>query len=309
MTRAIVTGATGFIGRALAKELLDRGIHVFAIGRDKGKLDELNQMGAETFSVDFADYGRLDEIIGTADVDVFYHCAFSGGFGGAALRNCSLQLDNAKYACCAVMSAARLGTKRFVLASTVNTVELRSLLQDDSVFPRYTCIYSTGKLAAELMGKTLARNNGMAFSAALIAMPYGEGNSARTLPNIVMEQLLEGNRPKLIEGKNLYDLVYIDDVAAGLAAIGEKGQADRNYYIGHRKLKPFRTWIEDMRDVLAPEMELIFGEYPDAPALDYGYIDLDALHRDTGFSCKADFKESIMKTAAWLKTQESKRGG
>lgn len=303
MKRAVVTGATGFIGRALTKALLDRGVEVIAVGRNVRNLSELREQGAETYSAAFGDYGRLYEVVDVRDVDVFYHCAFSGGFGGKALRDYSLQLENAKYSCDAVMSAVRMGTKRFVLASTVNTIELRSLLQDESLFPRYTCIYSTGKLAAELMGKTLACNNGLAFSTALIAMPYGEGNPARTLPNIVMEQLSEGIRPKLIEGKNMYDLVYIDDVAAGLVAIGDKGQVDKSYYIGNRKLRTFRSWIEALRDVLAPDMELVFGEYPDAPALNYDYIDLDALYRDTGFACQADFKESVMKTAAWLEAQ------
>ena len=305
MTRAVVTGATGFIGLALTKKLLECGTKVIAVGRDAHKLNELREQGADTYSIAFEDYGKLDEVIGVQEVDVFYHCAFSGGFGGEALRDCKLQLENAKYACDAVMSALKMGVKRFVLASTVNTVELRSLLKDESVFPRYTCIYSTGKLAAELMGRTLAQNGHMEFSTALIAMPYGEGNPARTLPNIVMEQLSEGIRPKLIEGKKLYDLVYIDDVAEGLTAIGERGRANRSYYIGHTVLKDFKTWMTDIRDILAPDMELAFGEYPDAPALDYSNIDLDMLRRDTGFACHADFKESIMRTAQWLEKQKT----
>ena len=300
MRRAIVTGATGFIGRALTKHLLARGVQTIAIGRDKEKLNELHSLGAETYSVAFEDYGRLDEVIGARDVDVFYHCAFAGGFGGEALRDYSLQLENAKHACDAVVSALKMKAKKFVLASTVNTVELRSLIEDETIFPRYTCIYSTGKLTAELMGKTLARNGHMPFSAALIAMPYGEGNPARTLPNIVMEQLSQRIRPKLIEGKNLYDLVYIDDVAEGLVAVGERGYKNRDYYIGHRKLRTFKAWMTELRDVLSPETELGFGEYPDAPALNYRYIDLDALYRDTGFECAADDAESIRRTAAWL---------
>lgn len=309
MKRAIVTGATGFIGRALTKALLARGVQAIAVGRDEQKLNALQSLGADAFRVSYEDYGRLDEVIDARNVDVFYHCAFSGGFGGEALRDYSLQLDNAKRACDAVASALRMGVKKFVLASTVNTVELRGLIEDETAFPRYTCIYSAGKLAAEIMGKTLARNGNMAFSVARIAMPYGEGNPARTLPNIVMEQLSAGIRPRLIEGNDLYDLVYIADVAEGLLAMGESGLKDRDYYIGHRKLQTFRAWMTQMRDALSPATELGFGEYPGAPALDYGYIELDALYQDTGFECTADFKKSITKTAQWLETQKSCRGG
>ena len=232
--------------------------------------------------------------------DVMYHCAFVGGFGSEALRNYDLQLRNTMLACDATALALRLKVCKFVLASTVNTVELRSFIGKENFIPRNTCIYSTGKL----IGKTLARSGGMAFCTAQVAMPYGEGNGAKTLPNIVMEQLMTGVRPKLIEGENLYDLVYIADVAGALCAIGEKGQTFRDYYVGHRKLDTFRNWISRMRDVLAPGAELGFGEYPDAPALDYSKIDLDSLYRDTGFSCDSDFEDSIRSTAEWLISQQ-----
>ena len=60
-----------------------------------------------------------------------------------------------------------------------------------------------------------------------------------------------------------------------------------------------------IRDVISPDTELQFGAYPDAPALNYDEIDLDALYHDTGFECKANFEESILKTAQWLKKQEN----
>ena len=63
----------------------------------------------------------------------------------------------------------------------------------------------------------------------------------------------------------------------------------------------FRNIISKIRDIIASDIELGFGEYPDAPSVDYSLIDLDALYRDTGFECKADFKESILKTAEWIR--------
>lgn len=299
MKTAIVTGATGFIGRALTGKLAEQCVDVFALDINAERLAELAcREGVTPVPAD------LEQGVSEAlprGADVFFHCAFVGGFGGSALKNYALQLKNTKLACDAASQAAELGAKKFVLASTVNTVELRSFIGNETFEPRNTCIYSAGKLAAELMGKTIVHGSGMAFCTALIAMPYGEGNGARTLPNVVMSQLMSGKRPRLIEGKNPYDLVYIDDVAEGLLAIGRSGRNFRDYYVGHRKLSVFKDWIERMRDVLAPNLELIFGEYPDSPTLDYSLMDLDALYRDTGFECRADFAESIRRSAAWLK--------
>lgn len=297
MKTAIVTGATGFIGSALTDELLKRGVTVYAAVR---KPELLKQSEAIPILVDFDNpESLLPQII--EKVDVFYHCAFSGGFGREAIKNYSLQLKNARYSCDAVCLAEKLRVEKFVLASTVNTEELMSFRVNTAYSPRYTCIYGAGKLAAELMGKTMASNLGMQYCVANIAMPYGEGNSASTLPNIVMEQLLNGESPKLIEGNNLYDLVYIRDVAGALAAIGESGNNFENYYVGHTKLKTFREWITEIRDVLSPNTHLRFGEYPDAPSINYDAIDLNKLFHDTGFLCREDFAKSIKRTAVWLK--------
>ena len=304
MKTAVVTGATGFIGRELTERLISTDTRVYAIGRDEGKLESLKGLkNVIPIKADFEEYCELNKRIGET-VDVFYHCAFQGGFSGEALKDHSLQLQNANAVCDAVIGAIRLDAKKFVMASTVNRVEALAFMSKNDVSPRYTLIYAAGKLAAEIMGKTLARNHGMAFCTALIAMPYGAGNRAKTLPNVVISQLLNGISPKLIEGNGKYDLIYIEDVAEGLAAIGERGGDFKDYYVGHRKLRTFRELMADIGTYIDPNVELLFGSYQDAPSVDYNLIDLDELYRDTGFECKTDFRESILKTAEWLRQQQ-----
>ena len=109
---------------------------------------------------------------------------------------------------------------------------------------------------------------------------------------------------KLVEGSNLYDMIYIDDIARAFEAIGESGKNMKSYYVGHRMVKTFREIIEEIAQILNPNCPLLFGEYPDAPSgVDYANIDPNALYNDTGFECQADFKESIIKTAQWLKKE------
>ena len=58
-----------------------------------------------------------------------------------------------------------------------------------------------------------------------------------------------------------------------------------------------------MRDALQPEMELTFGGMEEDTFIDYSLIELDTLYNDTGFECQADFRESIIKTAEWLRKE------
>lgn len=204
------------------------------------------------------------------------------------------------------MQAKRLNSKKFVFAGTYNEFEVKGFMDDITYEPRYTCLYASAKLVSELMCRTLACQNGISYNAGLVCMAYGENNYSEMLPNVVLRQLINGEEPRLIKGDNYYDLVYVDDVAAAFEAIGEKGMNHQSYYIGHRNLRTFKELLCDVRDMINPDIKLHFGAFPDTSSMDYSRIDLDALYRDTGFECRADFKESILKTAEWLKRQMEK---
>lgn len=303
MKKVIITGATGFIGGALTKKLLSMGVKVYGIDINSEKLDEMKQYGDFVPIVaDFTKYEKILDTIKDKDIDIFFHFALKGGLESQAIRNYELQLENVKFTCDSLVLANRLNVKKFVFAGTANEYEIRELLNSDSPQPRYTCIYSTAKLAAEMMCKTLAYNNDIEYSAGLIAFSYGEGNKSKQVVNIVINQLQNNALPKLVEGNNLYDIIYIDDIVNAFIAIGEKGKNMKSYYVGHRKLKKFKEVMKDICDIVNPNIKLQFGEYKDSPAMNYSLVDLNALYNDTGFECKADFKESILKTAEWVKT-------
>lgn len=303
MKKVIVTGASGFIGKRLVKLLLDRGIFVYGVCVHSEKLQEFNKYtNFKIITASFEEYKKLPELILDKEIDVFYHLAWSGGFT-TAIKDYMLQMKNAAYAGDAVETAVKIGCKKFVYAGTYNQYEILNFLSSDHFEPRMTCIYSTGKTAASLICRTLAYNMGIDYNAALVPMPYGEYNYSRQLANVVINSLNKGIAPKLVEGNNTYDLVYIGDIAEAFIAIGEKGINQREYYVGHRKLKTFKELMIKIRDIIAPEVILTFGEYNDVQNIDYSKIDLNALYNDTGFECNADFVKTIKATSEWIKKQ------
>lgn len=313
MRTAIVTGAGGFIGGAMTTFLLDKGVKVYGVDiSEKALARHAGRKGFTPAIAEFRDYPRLHEMI-RDDVDVFYHFAWQGVFG-EAFKDYRLQLTNAAYAGDTINEAIKIGCKKFVLAGTMNEYEMDAYITSDCFEPRYTYIYSAAKQIAEAVCKTLAFNKGIEFNCGRIAMAYGENNRSMMVPNVVMKNLLTNTPCKLVEGTNLYDMIYIDDIVRAFYAIGESGINMKSYYVGHRKVGTFRELMEIIGAILNPDCPLLFGEYPDAPSgVDYANIDTDALYRDTGFECKANFEESIMKTAKWIKTEliseKSHRGG
>ncbi len=301
MKTAIVTGAGGFIGGALTELLLNKGVTVYGVDISERAL--ARHSGKANFHpvvADFTKYDHLHEMI-CDDVDVFYHFAWQGVFG-EPFKDYRLQLSNAASAGDAITEAVQIGCKKFVFAGTYNEIEVADHLDMSGQSPRYTCIYSAAKTAAEIVCKTIAANSGIEYSAGLTAMSYGQNNRSMMLANVVLKQLVRGESPRLIEGNIPYDFIYIDDIARAFYAIGERGVHLRSYYVGHRTLRTFRAYVTDIGQIVAPGVPLLFGAYPDDnSSRNYSKIDLDALYRDTGFECTADFRESILKTAAWVK--------
>ncbi len=302
MKKVIITGVTGFIGGSLATKLLSEGVTVYGVARYEARLKKY-EADANFIPViaDMSEYKSLSRLILDKDIDIFYHFAWEGGFT-TAIKDYRLQMKNASYAGDALVAANEIGCKKFVYAATYNQYEILNFLASENFEPRWTCVYSTGKTAAGLICRTLAYNLGIDYSAGIIPMPYGENNYSKQLTNVVIDSLNKGITPKLVEGNNTYDLVYIGDIVDAFIAIGEKGKNQKEYYVGHRKLKTFKQLMIDIRNVIAPNIDLKFGEYKDVQSINYATIDLDALYRDTGFECRADFDETIKNTSEWVKT-------
>ena len=301
MKTVAITGVGGFLGSHLCDRLLKMGVHVYGIDVKLEFQSKFTEDPNYTLIVaDFEHYKELHTLI-TEPIDVFFHFAWQGGLLQNSFWDYELQLSNAKYACDAFQEASLMGAKRFVNSGTNNQIEITQFLNSKDFTPRGTTIYASAKIALELMCKTLATKSETDFVGCMIPMPYGDGNRSMQLFNVVAKNLIEGTSPKLIEGNNLYDMIYIGDIVDAFIAIAERGKAGRTYYIGHRKLKTFRKWIEDIRDIVAPDVELKFGEYKDPLNMDYSCVDLDQLYNDTGFEANSNFEETIKETFEWIK--------
>lgn len=306
MNKAVVTGASGFIGKALTKMLLDRGHSVCAVVRNKVQMEDMQHPNLELVEADFLDYARLAERIEQSTYDTFFHLAWDGTFGNS-FQDYHRQLNNAAYAADALMAAVKLKCRKFILTGTIVELEVLQHIREATGALRTSCIYGASKIAAEVICHTLAEQNEISFNTAVLASVYGEGDHSNMIQNVLIRSLLKKKSPPLIAGKNLYDWIYIKDAAAALIAISEYGKSGKTYYVGHEELQTFESLVKSTRDIVDPDVKLEFGAFPDSVAIDYSMIDRSALFTDTGFRCCEDFKSSIQKTADWLRKQEEEK--
>ncbi|MCM1161408.1 MAG: NAD(P)-dependent oxidoreductase [Roseburia sp.] len=301
MKDAVITGANGFIGSAILKMLVKNNIKVYAVVRNRESLKEFwgNSL-VDIIESDFAHYEKeLPERI-PKDVDVFYHIAWEGAYG-PILGDYTQQIKNIQYTCDAITMAHKLQCKKFIMAGTINELELLQFFHAEKDVPRKACIYGISKLSCDLMCKTLANEYGILYNTAIIGSCFGPGDRSKRIHNVFISNMLNGTRPKLISKDTLHDWIYIDDVAEMFMHIGDKSVNMKNYYLGHNYLRKLEDILYEVRDILNPKVELVFGEIESSFLIDYSLVDLNSVYEDTDYVCKTDFKEAVLKTADWIK--------
>lgn len=302
MKKVIVTGANGFIGTALCRELSNQGISVIAVVRN----EEENISNIENFSglrvvySDLSEFKNLHEKISDRDVDVLYHLAWVGS-AGPLRGNVEVQFNNIRYTCDTVEACSKMNCKRFVFASSIMEYEIEALMATD-VTPGINTLYSSAKVSTDYMARTIAGSLEIDYIRAVISNIYGPGELSPRLVNTSIRKLLKGEHCAFSAGEQTYDFIYIDDAAKTFVAIGEKGVTNRTYYIGSQNPKPLKDFLCELRDQVDPNIEIGLGEIPfNGVSLTYDEFNVHAVKEDTGFVPTVSFAEGIKSTIKWIK--------
>ena len=304
MKKAIVTGANGFIGKTLVNTLLKKGYSVVALDV---KFDDalLNNSAVTCVNVMNKEVTELKDMIPSDDYDCFFHLAWMGT-SGPARADYSVQLNNVKMTCDYIILCKEIGCKREVYASSINEMETYEYLQSDDIEPAGGYIYGTGKLAAHLMGQTVAKLNGVEFIPVIITNIYGVGEKSARMIYTSINKLLHKEHCSFTEGYQTYDFIYITDAINSIIAVAEKGKAFNRYYIGSGQPKPLRDFLIEMKNIVDPEAEIGLGDIPFKGAdISYSQFDLKKVERDTGYRNEVSFAQGIKMTAEYIKEENN----
>lgn len=302
MKTVVITGATGFIGKALANSMLNDGYIVYGIGRTAERFGglELNNNFYKII-LDFEQYGKLSEILKGVKIDYFFHTAYRG-VNGEKKSDYLVQLNNLQVSCETVMQAVKLQVERYIYIGSVDEYEIAKMPDSPFIHPTHSRIYATIKYASEVIGKAMAYENNLEYVAALLSLTYGEGNRTNVLPHMIIRNSIEHRPINLISGNNYFDMIHIDEAISGIKNVAAYGKKYESYFIGHEELRTFREIVENISKTICNSEVLNFGTYPDPDfSLDYALIDREKLRRDTGYSCQMNFEDSIKKTLDWIR--------
>jgi len=306
MKKALVTGANGFIGTALLKEMAKNGVYIYAVVKDESMdVSEISALkGVEIVYCSLEEIYSLPKLVADRNIDVCIHLAWDGSFGDAR-ADYSKQLMNVKYALDTVNVASLMGIKRFVGAGTLAEKDVLNYHPMDGSTPNPVSIYGIAKLSMHYMTKAQCSKLGIEHIWCYLSNTYGVGNTTNNFVNMASRTMLSGKRAAFTAGTQTYDFVYITDTVRALFMAADKGKANSSYYLGSTKSRPLREYITIIRDTIDPNIELFLGEIPfngnPLPAEEY---DTSKLRRDTGYEPQVLFEDGIKLTIEWLREVE-----
>lgn len=313
MKKAIVTGATGFIGKFLVRELVKQNVEVIAVVRRGTKnLNTINALPVKIVECNIADYHMLPDMIADRDIDVVFHIAWQG-VSDLDARNEAIQMQNLQSTLDLIdaMHIMRIGC--FIGCGSMHEAESLVEMNEDKVISNLGYMYKATKTAAHWIGKAKCGTYGIRFFWPLINT-YGEEERSARLVNTIIRKVLHGESPDLSAGNQYYDFVHVSDVARALILIAEKGVDGTNYTIGSGDAKPLKEFLKivgqvanDLHD--GEPVELGFGKITsNVISLPITTFDVTKLYKDTGFKPLIPFRKGIERTARWIK-EDKENGG
>ena len=301
MDSAVITGATGLIGLAVAKYLSGLGIPALCMGRREISQDKVRDHFGET-----SEYIRLsmDEINSLADIikscswrpgnnAVFFHFAWSGGNGLAdgSLEN---QLNNAACAAEAVRVAKIIGCTKFVNSGSIQESIIERHVTErgcpDTHLDQLN--YALAKVASRDMCKMKAYIERIDYVHTRISVPLASDLSRGTYIARTLRRIMEGEVFEHPRNESLYDLVLLEDVARAYFEIAKKGLNKRDYFIGPGQPAPLRHHFETFKHLVNGQDGEDGEVYLDRTK-SHCIFDTRPLYDDTGFLPALGLKDII----------------
>ena len=228
--------------------------------------------------------------------DVFYFLAWSG-VEPEYKNDASLQISNITYALEAMVSAKELNCQKFIATGTVAEYVFCENIIDINEKPAPGDFYGAIKVSVHYMLDVLSRQISMDFIWAVLPSTFGPGRKGNNIITYTISTLLNGETPRYGDLEQLWDFLYVTEVAKALRLIGEKGIVGKIYGIGSGHYRKLKDYVKEIRDCINPELELDIGVLPEMSCRTFSScVNIFDLINDTGFQIQVPFQEGIKRT-------------
>ena len=292
--RILVTGAAGFIGGAVAALASARGYHV--VGTARRARPEQSSPTFPIIALDLHDPLAVVAAIERVRPQVIVNAAWSDVSNHAG-QTASTALADVAVAVTLVEAGAQHGLERFVGVGSQAEYGAMDGAMNENAPLNPKGWYGAAKVAAYYLAREQCARSGVSFAWARMFSAYGPGDRPTWLIPTVMREIAAGRSPRTTSGEQLWDYLFIDDVAAAIVALCETQSAVGPFNLGSGRARRVRSIVEAIRDKMAPDLTLVFGDIPHRPdQIWHMEADITKLQSSTGWTPKVEMDQGLTRT-------------
>jgi CDP-glucose 4,6-dehydratase len=312
--RALVTGATGFVGSWLVKALLRRQAQVVALVRDLDHQSELVRSGAirqvTVVNGRLEDYAAVERAVNEHEVDTVFHLG-AQAIVGAAMRNPLPTFEANIRGTYHVLEACRThaGLVRAVVVASSDKAygdsDRLPYTEEHPLAGRHP--YDVSKSCTDLVAAAYHHTYGLPVAIARCGNVYGGGdlNWSRIVPGTI-RACLRRERPVLrSDGSLIRDYFYVEDAAEAYVALAEQvgrpevaGQA---FNFSTESFVTVRQIVDTVQEVMGVSdlPPIILGQ--NRGEIHKQSLCAERARTTLGWSANYNLTDGLAKTVAWYR--------
>lgn len=300
-SRALVTGAAGFIGTHLCRRLTSEGMQVHGTYRRHRR-----SIGnpPHWWPIDLSDGVATERLLDAVNPDFVFHLA-SHVNGSRELSTVWPTFQDNLVTTVQLMSAlAGRSVRRFVIAGSMG--EPRETGPD--AVP--SSPYAAAKLAASIYARFFHQLYDLPVSIARIAMVYGPDqiDLAKLVPYVTLS-LLRHQVPRLSSGVQQADWVYVDDVVDALIAIARHDRPGMEPLdVGTGVPTSVRGVVDLLQARAGGEILPAFGAVANRSREQHAVADVESTFERIGWRSRIPLHEGMERTLLWYRQHLSEIG-
>ena len=292
--KALVTGAAGFIGKALVKYLVEDGTEVLTVDRIFIEIP-----GSTFHQVQLTEPGALDDLL--CNNTVLFHLAANASVEGSVADPRS-DFQNNIYSLLEVFESARKKGCKVIFPSTASIYDPSNELPlSEKAYVKPTSPYAAAKVAGEAYCAAYHRSFGLDVRIARIFSVYGEGMNRFAIHDLIRKMQNNKSHITLLgDGKQIRDYLYIGDVVRGLVVIASNGVPGEDYNLASGIGVNLLNLAHNIADLMGlsginivPTGQSFPGDVPQ------WFADTSKIQR-IGFEQKVCLEEGLKKAIDWL---------
>lgn len=293
--RVFVTGATGGVGSAVVEKLLQENFTVACLVRDTGiALDSR----VTKIKGSLEDIPAIIPELKEFGPETLVHLAWIGV--DQKEKSNPNQIHNLQAASDLLILGKQCGIKSFIGMGSESEYGIQGRKLDESAKTLPTSKYAIAKLATGLLCEKLCHDLDIKFVWLRLFSSYGPNDRPGSLMSLLIKTLLAGKPMSLSKCEQVWDYVYVKDIADLISLIAKDLRVGGVFNLGGDDARPLKEVVLKIKEVIGGEGGLRFGDIP------YGHTtnmhleaDISKLKKAYGWAPKTSLEDGLRETISW----------